>query len=75
MEVLGYLILGMIDATCKLLEGKSFRSREGGSGGREWPWIVKWFVGLVVMVALVMLIFVIAHFILGPDAQGNSRVF
>lgn len=78
MEVLGYLIIGIIEATFELLEGKSFGNGKGSSG-KSWierlPWLVKWIIALAGMIALVMIIFVIAHLILGPDAQGNSRVF
>lgn len=71
-ESLGELIIGALEGTANFIAGKT----KGGSSRLEkWPWWAKWLLALVCIIALIIAIFVVLHFILGPDAQGNSRVF
>lgn len=77
MEALGYLIINAIGGAFDWLARQTFGSRGGSTS--SWldkaPWWLKALGAICFMLFLVMLTFVILHFVLGPDAQGNSRVF
>lgn len=71
-ESLGEIIIGALEGTANFIAGKS---KHGTSRLEKWLGWAKWLLALGCIIALIIAIFVVLHFVLGPDAQGNSRVF
>lgn len=73
--MIGAFILAILHGTAEWLQERSGRFLTHMPWLDKAPWWVKALLAIGFMVFLVMLTFVILHFVLGPDANGNSRVF